>query len=141
LNETEKFSHVVLVLRNTPDSTLIAHTLSGKIAIKDGVQTINLKQLLNDTQPGSLRVFRLKLSINQINSIIHTARKQILLNTPFDLNFNNNVTTALYCNEFVNFCFAKTDILPPFSNSKVDEKQVLNFNSIFANPHFYEVFP
>ncbi len=79
----------------------IAHSVNSSMGGINGVHSITLESLFNETRQTSLIVVRPRFSSSQLDLFLDTVRGYLQAQTPFDNLYNFDDSSALYCSEFV----------------------------------------
>lgn len=139
LNEPIPLSHCAIVTEKNGLSSTLVHTVSGKLAVQDGVQTIPLNKFLQDVMPGSLILLRHQNPKPQV--LTRFLNKLVEKKVAFDHEFHSTDSTELYCSELLAFVFIKTYGKPYFELIPYGEGKVYNFNGILSEFDFKKVTP
>jgi len=134
LDEPIPLSHcAILIERN--DSLRILHSVSSKVAQKDGVQLGDLPKFLSDLREGTFYALRHKDSstAQQIGTI---GLKSLNNPAPFDDDYNHHDTTELYCSELVRNVLLKANNKEYFGIHKIEHFELISFNEILASDDF-----
>lgn len=137
MREKESFSHCGIFVRNA-DSLCIVHSVSKRYGEKDGVQIIGLHAFLQDCVKGHTRVLRYKRDASLRRSFSSKALRYADSSVPFDIEGQNEDTTAMSCLELLYHSTAKAkDIYWPRLN--VGEVEWLVFRGLLDTTVFHTV--
>ncbi|MDQ3191646.1 MAG: hypothetical protein M3Q58_08635 [Bacteroidota bacterium] len=139
LNEKIPFSHCGIIIREN-DSIYIVHSVAKELSGKDGVQIISLKEFLDDSYNGSVKLCRLKTDKKNKESISLNAKSHLKNKVPFDYEFDYENRESFYCTELLYNSLENKLKENIFKKSNIDNKQVLTFNS-FLDTTFFTVVP
>lgn len=140
LKEEVPLSHCALVLAKTDSAITLLHSISGKLAEEDGVQTIKLKAFTKDVMEGSLILMR-KKKPQDINQLLRNAKSLLSRNVAFDHDFNAKDTSELYCSEVIAHLLNKTYGNTFFELVPHGEGMIYTFNSLLNHDAFEVLAP
>ena len=104
---THQQSHVGIVVKREAKLSVI-HSISKQLSNKEGVIEESLETFIADAQPVNLYIYSPRPGSNpQRQLIAKTAKRLAAANTPFDMEFNVQDTTQLFCTELVLYCLKK----------------------------------
>ena len=138
LNDSLDISHCGIIVK-TDTAWIVVHAIPGKYSIfskQDGVIVSSLSKFVEDAQPNSIIVTRLKreyLQPMERKALFYAEQK-----TPFDYNFDLNDSTSLYCSELILRILAdEYEITSTMLDIK--EKDTPPPFSVFLNPGLFEI--
>lgn len=102
-----QLSHVGIVVKRDAQLRVI-HSISKQLSTKEGVIEESLATFISEARPGKLFIYSpLPGNYHQRQLIATTAKRLAAANTAFDMDFNLNDTTKLFCTELVLYCLQK----------------------------------
>jgi hypothetical protein len=120
----------------SPDSTYVIHSVSGSYARKDGVQTILLKELLNDCMPNYFYIVRKKTSNENNQAFASKAIAYSNQTIPFDDQADNADKTKMSCTELIYWCQMETYGKSDLTSIKTAGKEVFVFNGMLDSTKY-----
>lgn len=136
LNEDYPVTHCAFFLREGYPEPTVLHTVSNDNT--NGVFTEPLRRYVEQSKVGSIAVVRLKGEAEKKREVLAQAKDMLRKGIKFDMGFNDNDTTEMYCAEMMRHIFKKVyneDLL-----SKRAQKyglDVIHMNNFF-NPQYFE---
>lgn len=137
LNEKYQVTHCGFILLGGYNEAHILHTVSN-----DSVEHLfvePLRDYIQQSQLNSLVAVRLKGTNQQRNAVVNEAKRLLKKKIPFDMAFNDNDTTEMYCAEMMAYVFKQVyqeDLMPRRAVYKPID--VLHMDNFFE-PKYFEV--
>ena len=113
-----------------PDSIFVVHSVAGSYARKDGVQTILLKDMLNDCRPNYFYIVRKKTSNEERENFASKALSFSTQNIAFDNEADNKDKTKMSCTELIYWSQMESYGESDLTTIKAGDREIYVFNAL-----------
>ena len=129
-------SHCGLLVREG-EEWMVIHSISGRISEIDGVRADKLDNFMREAVPGTLWHASPKFSLDT-HETANEGRKMLERGAPFDIDFNLEDDSKIYCSELVRNAYLDSGSPDFFQYTRTGGKKFISLKSFF-DPKWFEV--